>query len=71
MVGGVPGKFDELLTALSPRGILFIDEIHTIDPTSGGEARLLYERILDVAENRRSDLTIIGAGYSKKVQVRM
>lgn len=39
-------------------GTLFIDEIHAVNPAAGGETRLIYERILDVAENRRTELSI-------------
>ena len=50
-------------------GVLFIDEAHNLEPGKGlsGGKDILNE-ILDVSETQRDDLTIILAGYTKRIE---
>ncbi|KAG9396949.1 CbxX/CfqX [Carpediemonas membranifera] len=45
------------------RGTVFIDEAYQLNPAQKKSGKSVMDRILDVAETRRGDVTIILAGY--------
>jgi SpoVK/Ycf46/Vps4 family AAA+-type ATPase len=59
-------EFSKTLTA-APPGVLFIDEINQLDPINNQVGRSITNSILLAAENSRSRLSIIVAGYASEV----
>lgn len=49
-------------------GVLFIDEAYGLEPVAGGEGAAVALQLLDVAEKRRTELTIILAGYKDDME---
>ena len=54
-----------------PGGILFIDEAHMLDPKTNPVGKAIFNYIMDAAEDARSVLTIILAGYKNDVEQKL
>lgn len=60
-------KVSELIDSATG-GVLFVDEAYALDPASNADAAAAAMQLLDVAEERRTDLTIILAGYKDDME---
>jgi replication-associated recombination protein RarA len=49
-------------------GVLFIDEVYQLDPSSNSEGRAITNAIMEATENERDKLTVIVAGYTEDVR---
>lgn len=49
-------------------GVLFIDEAHGLDPANSKEGRSIVTQLLTVAENKRTEISIIIAGYKDEIE---
>lgn len=54
-----------------PGGVLFIDEAHMLDPKTNPVGKAIFNYIMDAAEDSRSVLTIILAGYKNDVEQKL
>ena len=52
-------------------GVLFIDEAYALEPLTNTEGKAVAMQLLDVAEERRNDLTIIIAGYKDDIETKL
>jgi Holliday junction resolvasome RuvABC ATP-dependent DNA helicase subunit len=52
-------------------GVLFIDEAYALEPLTNTEGKAVAMQLLDVAEERRNDLTIIIAGYKADIETKL
>jgi MoxR-like ATPase len=52
-------------------GVLFIDEAYALEPERNAEGRAVAMQLLDVAEARRTELTIILAGYKEDIEQKL
>ncbi|KOO29726.1 nfx1-type zinc finger-containing protein 1 [Chrysochromulina tobinii] len=52
-------------------GVLFIDEAYALEPLTNTEGKAVAMQLLDVAEDRRNDLTIIIAGYKEDIETKL
>ena len=52
-------------------GILFIDEAYQLNPKTNAEGAAVAMQLLDVAESRRDDITIIIAGYKSDIEEKL
>jgi len=59
--------FDQLLKDVTP-GILFVDEIHQLDPMGGGSGRARTNILMNMAEDKRTEFSLFGTGYRKKIE---
>jgi len=49
-------------------GVLFIDEAQSLDPANSKEGRSIVTQLLTVAENHRTEISIIIAGYKDEIE---
>lgn len=49
-------------------GVVFIDEVYQLDPMANAEGRAITNAVLSAAENKRTTMTFIVAGYKEDVQ---
>ena len=49
-------------------GVFFIDEAYTLNPSSNADGKAIAELLLDVAESKRHEITIILAGYKDDIE---
>jgi len=52
-------------------GVLFVDEAYALHPAKNADAAAVAMQLLDVAEERRTDLTIILAGYKEDMETKL
>ena len=62
------GDFAKGLIAQAMGGVLFIDEAHALDPGASKEGKGIVGQILTVAENKRTEISIILAGYKEDIE---
>jgi SpoVK/Ycf46/Vps4 family AAA+-type ATPase len=52
-------------------GVFFIDEAYALEPQQNADGRAVAMQLLDVAEARRTELTIILAGYKDDIEKKL
>ena len=52
-------------------GVLFIDEAYGLEPSRNADAAAVAMQLLDVAEEKRTELTIILAGYKDDMEAKL
>ncbi len=63
-----PGYFLKMATSCS--GVLFIDEVHNLDPSENSAGRIIVQALMQIIEipTIRKQFSIIVAGYGKNVE---
>lgn len=59
-------KFEKLLEPNTQ--VLLIDEVYQLDPAGNSEGRAITDKLLDVTETKRKELSVFVAGYKEDVQ---